>query len=151
MISFRQADLMLTLEDRRNQEIKNQAMKWFADAAKGHHVYEHNFDDIDISGHTYEGMLQVVYDADYTPGSRGNQYEPDEPGVYEVAILNYILLPGDVTQDGERIIYNMDELTKLKDALVEIIDESMIDEDIQESLHQRDADSGPPDRDGEDR
>lgn len=141
MISYRQADLAHKINEKANETIRNNAILWFNKTIKGHHVYEHNFEDIQVGDATYAGILQVVFDAKFIKGTNGNLEEPDEPNTYEIAILNYIILPGDIQNEDGIKIYEMDILAYLKNDIVEMIDESMLEQDIEESLHQRDRES----------
>ncbi len=140
MISYRRADIINKITDKANQDIRQQAEGWLGQAARGHHVYQHNFEDMQIAEDTYEGILHVVYDAKFVKGYRQTMEDPGEGDSYEISILNYIILPGDVQDENGTKVYDLNTTIAIKDDVVEMLDESQIEQDIEESLHQRDRD-----------
>lgn len=141
MISYRQADLANRLQDKDNVAKRNEFILWLNQKARGHHIYEHNFEDMQVGEHTYEGMFQVVYDAKFVKGSPMTLEEPGDADTYEIAILLYYILPGDLQDESGNRIYDRGIIEPIEDAIALMIDESMLEQDIGESLHQRDRDS----------
>ena len=151
MISYRHADLINSIDDAKNKLVRQQAMRYLNEAARKHHIYEHNFEDIQVDEITYAGIIQVIYDARYIAGSPMTMDDPGEQGYYEVEILNLVILPGDIVDENGVKIYDMETTKRLCSDIGEMLDDNMLQEDINEYECSKAESMEPPDRDGDDR
>lgn len=151
MISQRHADILKKVQRHQDLETRNKAIAHMNQAARGHHIYEHNFEDIDIDDVTYSGIMHVIYDAECSSGSLSTpEYIGSPPGC-NATLLNTIIIPGDITPEDGEPIYDMETTLRLGREVGEVINADMLTQDIEEYHLKKISEYEPPDRDGEDR
>ena len=140
-ISYRKADLIDRLKLNENEKIRQKANEFFTQTSKGHQVYEHNFEEAHVGDDIYSGIIKYVYDARFVAGSRRTLTDPGEPNRYEIAILNVIILPGDIIDENGVKLYDVYTINRLCDDISMMIDDDMIKDDIEQELLEANRDS----------